>query len=326
MPAYKAPPASIDEPVAANAENAGRAVYTLADLRDWPAATADAKPPLRLAVLGDPIAHSASPPMQNAALAAGGIDARYTRLHIRPDELAEAFRLIARAGFIGVNLTIPHKVAAMSLLDEVDPHAAALGAVNTVLVNAAGRLHGFNTDGPGFEQAVHAEFGVDLRGLRVLILGAGGGAGRALAAQCALAGCPRLVLVNRTVEKVHTLAETLRRTQGNNAQISALAWETPLIARALQEVDLVVNASSIGLKAGAASPLADTAISSRLLVFDTVYRADGHPTPLVAAARANGAKTTGGMSLLLYQGALAFEHWFSQTAPFAAMRRALENA
>lgn len=304
-------------------ENAGRAVYTLADLRDWPTATAHARPPLRLAVIGDPVAHSVSPPMHNAALAAGGIDAGYTRLHIRPDELAAAFRLITRAGFIGVNLTLPHKVAALSLLDAVDLHAATLGAINTVRVNANGRLEGFNTDGPGFERAVRADFDADLRDLRVLVLGAGGGAGRALAAQCALAGCPRLVLVNRTVEKARALAETLRSRRASQTEILALAWDAAALAAALPETDLVVNASSIGLKPGDGSPLAGLAIPPRLLVFDTVYRTDHAPTPLVVAARHGGARAAGGMSMLLHQGALAFEHWFARPAPLELMRQAL---
>ncbi len=312
--------------MAADEENAGRAVYTLADLRDWPHATAQVKTPLRLAVLGDPVAHSASPPMHNAALAAGGIDARYTRLHIRADELPEALRLVVRAGFIGVNLTLPHKVAALSLLDEVDPHAAALGAVNTVRLHGDGRLHGFNTDGPGFVQAIRADFGVDLRDLRVLILGAGGGAGRALATQCALAGCPRLALVNRTPEKIRALAESLRDLRATGTEISTLAWETAVLSTALQETDLVVNASSVGLRPGDASPLAGVPVPPRLLVFDTVYRADGRSTPLVAAARADGASAVGGMSMLLHQGALAFERWFARPAPLAIMQRALEPA
>ncbi len=313
-----------DDLVASHEENTGRAVYALADLRDWPHATAQVQPPLRLAVLGDPIAHSASPPMHNAALAASGIDTRYTRLHIQAEELPEALRLIARVGFIGVNLTLPHKVAALSLLDEVDPHAAALGAVNTVRVNGNGRLHGFNTDGPGFARAIRADFGVDLRDLRVLILGAGGGAGRALSTQCALAGCPRLTLVNRTPEKIGALAAALQDRHATRTKISTLAWETSALSTVLQEVDLVVNASAVGLKTGDHSPLASVAIPPRLLMFDTVYHADHRVTPLVAAARASGARAVGGMSMLLYQGALAFEHWFARPAPLAIMQQALE--
>ena len=302
-----------------------REVYTLADLRNWPAATADAPCPLRLAVIGDPVAHSASPPMHNAALAAGGIDSGYTRLHIAAHELAEAFPLLKSAGFIGVNLTIPHKTTAISHLDEMDAHAARLGAVNTVRVTEAGRLKGYNTDGPGFGQAVRAEFGCELRDLRVLILGAGGGAGRALAAQCALSGCPRLVLVNRTVEKARALTAELQISCGGRSEISTKAWEEGSLSDALRDVDLVVNASSVGLRPDDGSPLPAGSIPSHLLVFDTVYRADDTPTPLVIAARKANARAVGGLSMLLYQGALAFEHWFARPAPVEVMRRALTN-
>jgi shikimate dehydrogenase len=155
-------------------------VYTLEDLRHWDAATAGEEPPIRLAVFGDPVAHSRSPQMHNAALAACGIAARYCRLHIRPEELAEALRLLPKAGFIGSNFTIPHKAATLPLLDAVDDHARKIGVVNTVVVEGE-RLLGFNTDGPGLLRAIRAEFGVDLRDLRVMVLGAGGGAGRAIA-------------------------------------------------------------------------------------------------------------------------------------------------
>ncbi|MGV3530940.1 MAG: shikimate dehydrogenase family protein, partial [Chthoniobacteraceae bacterium] len=128
-------------------------VYELSDLQNWRTATADAQPPLRLAVFGDPVAHSASPPMHNAALECCGIDARYTRLHIRPEELEEALRLLPSQGFIGANLTIPHKAAALPLMDEVDDHARRVGVINTVVVED-GKLLGFNTDGPGLVRAL----------------------------------------------------------------------------------------------------------------------------------------------------------------------------
>ncbi len=292
-------------------------VYTVADLRDWGAATAGVEPPLRLAVFGDPVAHSASPQMHNAALEALGIDARYTRVHVRPEELAEALRLVAAAGFIGVNLTIPHKAAAVPLLDGVDDHAAMLGVVNTVRVAADGALHGSNTDGPGFVRAVRAEFGVELAGASVMILGAGGGAGRALAMQCAMEGCARLFLVNRTVEKAHALADVLRaRFPGTHCAVA----DAP---GTLDGMDLVVNASSVGLQAGDVSPIPAEAMPSRLRVFDTVYRRDGESTPLLAAAQAAGARTAGGLSLLLHQGALSFERWFDRPAPLEVMRGAL---
>src|SRR3954471_17950089 len=184
-------------------------VYDLPDLQSWSTATAGLNPPLRLAVLGDPVAHSASPPMHNAALEKCGIAARYTRLHIHPEELREALRLLPKAGFLGVNLTIPHKEAAMRGLHRIDAHARRIGVVNTVMVEGE-ELVGFNTDGPGLVRAVRAEFGMDLRDLRVMVLGAGGGAGRAVAMQCALEQCVRLTLVNRTVEKAQELVKELR--------------------------------------------------------------------------------------------------------------------
>ncbi|MDQ3624605.1 MAG: hypothetical protein M3463_19325, partial [Verrucomicrobiota bacterium] len=183
-------------------------VYTLEDLKNWRAATAGEQSPLRLAVFGDPVAHSASPPMHNAALEKCGIDARYARVHIRAEELSDAFDQLPRQGFIGANCTIPHKSAALQRVHRADEHARRIGVVNTVLVEDH-ELLGFNTDGPGLVRALRAEFSVDLRDLRVLILGAGGGAGRAIAMQCGIEGCERLVLVNRTFEKAQELAREL---------------------------------------------------------------------------------------------------------------------
>ncbi len=285
---------------------------------------AGVRSPLRLAVFGDPVAHSVSPPIQNAALLARGIDARYTRIHVRPQELAEALTLVASAGFIGVNLTIPHKTAVLPLLDAVDAHAARLGAVNTVRVEADGSLRGFNTDGPGFVRAVRAEFGVELRGQRVLILGAAGGAGRALTTQCMLEGCRRVVLVNRTPERARDLATELAiRFPESGCELENVPWQEAASADLLASVDLVVNASSIGLREGDVSPLPISAIPPSLRVFDTVYRALGQPTPLLAASREAGASAVGGLSLLLHQGALSFEFWFGGVAPFDAMKKAL---
>ncbi len=305
-----------------------RLVYTVADLRLWSTGMEAAVPPVRLAVFGDPVAHSASPPMHNAALAAAGLRLQYARVHVPAADLAEALRLIAGAGFIGVNLTIPHKAAALPLLDSVDPHAAALGAVNTVRVEAGGVLRGFNTDGPGFVRAVRAEFGLELAGAGVLILGAGGGAGRALAAECVLAGCRQVALVNRTHAKALTLARELAAlTRGKAAStlVEAVPWKPVALAAAARRVDLIVNASALGLKHSDPSPLTATQLTAKPCVFDTVYRADGSPTALLAASQQAGARTAGGLALLLHQGALSFEHWFDRPAPLEIMRQALQG-
>ncbi len=300
--------------------------YDFAALQHWREATAGEAPPLRLSVFGDPVAHSASPPMHNAALAKCGIDARYTRIRIRPEELAAALRLLPVAGFIGTNLTLPHKTAALALLDSVDDHARKIGAVNTVVVEGE-KLAGFNTDGPGFVRAVRAEFGVDVRDLRVLVLGAGGGAGRAISLQCAMEGCDRLVLVNRTFEKARLLAQELepyfKRTRlvGPVQRLEAVPWEDALLKRQLENIDLVINATSVGMKRTDARLLPSAILTPSLLIYDTIYTSSR--TPLLLAADEVGARGANGLSMLLHQGALAFEIWFGREAPLEEMRAAL---
>src|SRR5438445_8008376 len=180
--------------------------YTLADLENWREAAGDVDPPIRLGVFGDPVAHSLSPQIQNAALKQCDIDMQYARFHIRANELRSALRFLRELDFVGVNLTVPHKVAAF---EQVDETATGVGAVNTIRIRDK-KLIGSNTDGEGFLRAIRSEFSVDVRELRVLIVGAGGGTGHAIAWQCALENCERLVLVNRTLEKANALAERLR--------------------------------------------------------------------------------------------------------------------
>lgn len=301
-------------------------VYTLDDLRTWRTATAEEKPPLRLAVFGDPVAHSASPPMHNTALEKCGIDARYTRLHIKPDELATALRLLPEQGFIGVNCTIPHKAAALPLMNRVDEHALRIGVVNTVVVEGD-QLIGFNTDGPGLVRAVRAEFGVDLRDLRVMVLGAGGGAGRAIAMQCGIENCERLVLVNRTPEKARELAAELApmfagpRVSGPDDRLKVVPWQDAALRHEIDTTDLIINCTSVGMKTTDVSPLPSALLQPHLMIYDTIYTASR--TKLMLAAADAGARSANGLSMLLHQGALSFEIWFNREAPLAEMRAAL---
>jgi shikimate dehydrogenase len=293
-------------------------VYTLGDLRDWPAVTAGEGAPARLAVMGDPVAHSRSPQMHDAALAAAGIAARYVRLHILPGELAEALRLLPGNGFIGTNVTIPHKAAAMALMDEVDPAARRGGGVNTVVVRGE-KLVGYSTDGPGLVRGIREDFGVELRELRVMILGAGGGAGRAIAVQCALEKSRRLVLVNRTHERAEALAAEL----AGDLPVEAIPWDEEVIAGRVREIDLVINATPLGMAGGSVSPIPARMLRAGQMVYDTVYSAER--TPLLAAADEAGARGANGLSMLLHQGALAFEIWFGKAAPVEVMRRGLAS-
>lgn len=295
-----------------------KSVYSLSDLRDWKAVTRDCTPPLRLAVIGDPVAHSKSPQMHNPALVAAGIDAAYTRLHILPGEVDECLRLLPGAGFLGINCTIPHKASVLAAVDAPDETARRAGGVNTVIVQPDGSTAGTSTDGGGFSRAVRESFGVGLGGLRILILGAGGGAGRAVAMQCAAEQCAALTLVNRTVSKLPPLVSEIATFYPS--ELLAAIGDTELDS-AVQHADLIVNCTAIGMKADDLSPVPAALLSSRQLVYDTIYV--GHRTPLLRAADVAGARGANGLAMLLHQGALAFEKWFSRPAPLEAMRAGL---
>ncbi len=301
-------------------------IYTLADLQDWKKTAGRISPPIRLGVVGDPVAQSLSPPMHNAALEKCGLPCQYAAFQIAPNELAEALPLFRELGFLGLNLTVPHKIAAVPFVDAVEERARKIGAINTI-VRADEKFVGHNTDGPGFVRALREEFSVDLRDLRVLLLGAGGGAGRALAWQCALENCERLVLVSRTFEKAQTLARELAgyfsgpRVLGPEARLEAVSSESAALRTQIARTDLVVNATSLGLKRSDPSPLPRALIAPHLMIYDLVYKAA--PTALLEAAAEAGARGANGLGMLLHQGALAFELWFDRPAPLAAMRAAL---
>jgi shikimate dehydrogenase len=245
--------------------------------------------------------------------------------------LPEALRLLPERDFIGTNVTIPHKAAALALVDEVDPQARRAGGVNTVVVEGR-KLLGFSTDGPGLVRAIRADFGIDLRDLRVLILGAGGGAGRAIAVQCAIEGSARLVLVNRTFERAQALAAELApefretRVTGPMMRLEAIPWHDAALARQLPYIDLVINATPLGMTSSSpefrrTSPIPGSLLRPTHLVYDTVYTSGR--TPLLLAADEAGARGSNGLSMLLHQGALSFEIWFGRPAPLEVMRNAL---
>ena len=293
--------------------------YTLQNLRHW---TPDPEGrPVRFGVVGDPVAHSASPPMHNAALRACGIEMQYVRIHLRPPELEEGFGLLLQNGFAGVNFTIPHKTAVIPFLDSIDPNAERLGAVNTVRFEN-GRSRGYNTDGPGLVKAVLASFGAKLGDMRAMIVGVGGGAGRAAAIQCAIEGCGEISLVNRTLSKAETLAHFLRGlTTGKPASSIRVIEDSPeVLSNALAQTDIVLQGSSLGMAEGDASPLPKQAIEKHHLIYDTIY---SRRTQLIEDAHSKGARCANGLSMLLHQGALSFEIWLHRPAPVEVMNHAL---
>ncbi len=300
--------------------------YTAADLQKWPEVTRDIDPPIGLGVFGDPVAHSLSPQVQNAALRACKIEMQYARFHIRSNELRAALCILRELDFVGINLTVPHKIAGLAQIDAADESATRCGAVNTVRLDHE-KLIGSNTDAEGFSRAVRNEFSIDLRDLRVMIIGAGGGTGHAIAWQCALENCERLVLVNRTLEKTSALIERLRpffaspRVLGPVARLEAVPWDETTVRAQLTDIDLIVNATPLGMNPSDPAPIPGRLLAPHHIVFDCVYGPS--KTALLRAADEAGARGANGLSMLLYQGALSFSIWFNREAPIEAMRSAI---
>ncbi|MEX1118726.1 MAG: shikimate dehydrogenase [Terrimicrobiaceae bacterium] len=301
-------------------------IFSSTDLLGNPATFRDLAPPAILGVFGDPVEHSLSPGFQTAALDACGIKGQYVRLHSSAEQFPHALRALGKAGFVGANVTIPHKAAALAAVDDADEVATRSGGVNTVVVDGD-KLLGFSTDGPGLIRAVREEFLVDLHDLRVLLLGAGGGAGRAAAVQCAVEGCERLVLANRTLEKGAALVEELDpyfrsdRLVGPAERLLAIPLTTEALREHIPQVDIIINATPVGMKRTDPSPVPASLLTPNLMVMDMVYA--GGKSRLVVDAEAAGARATNGLSMLLHQGALAFEIWFNRPAPLEAMRTKL---
>lgn len=291
-----------------------KSVYTAADLPE----VAGLRPVVRLGVVGNPIAHSISPPMQQAALDAEGREITYIRLLCEREEGAfrELIQSLRQAGFIGVNVTVPFKREARAVASEADALSTLCGAANTLVFHAEG-IRCYNTDGPGFERAIEELSGKRLRELRILLLGACGGAGAALAAQCVLAGCPQLTLANRPRPELKELAHDLGRHGWGSVRTVELGTEE--LREAAREADLIVNATSLGLAAGDPMPLAPEFLRAGQIVYDLIT----HDTPLRRAATERGCLAATGQSMLLWQGALAYQHWFGVMPSIEAMRLAL---
>ncbi|HEX7469269.1 MAG TPA: shikimate dehydrogenase [Verrucomicrobiae bacterium] len=269
------------------------------------------------AVLGHPVKHSASPAMQNAGIAALKLNWRYLACDVHPENLREAIAGAKAMKFIGLNLTVPHKLLALEMMDELDASARTWGAVNTIHFEARGnkvRAIGFNTDADAITRSLREDLGVKLRGAKVLLLGAGG-AGRTAALKLASEKVVELFLVNRTKSKAVAVAREIHRR---------FPKVKTTVGYPKGDVDLLLNATTLGLKAGDPLPFDAKSFSLRQAraVYDMIYRPPA--TGLLCAAKAAGCKTANGLGMLLHQGAKALEIWSGKRAPVEVMRRALE--
>ncbi|MBQ3239567.1 MAG: shikimate dehydrogenase [Akkermansia sp.] len=288
-------------------------VYTAADIAALPGDS-----DIRLGVIGNPIAHSKSPQMQQAALDAEKRALTYVRLlsGTGEGEFASLLTLLEQRGFIGANVTVPFKKKAFASAVQADSLSALCGAANT-LVRQEDGWHCHNTDGPGFERAIDELCGEKLSELSIVILGACGGAGAALSCQCILSGCRSLTLVNRPrpeLEQLHQLL--LPRAEG---ALHAVSFSSHGFRKAVEHADLIVNATSLGLRAGDPLPLEVSWLCPGQVVYDIVT----HTTPLQQEASARGCLVSDGLGMLLWQGAIAYRHWFGLLPNTQLMREAL---
>ncbi len=277
--------------------------------------------------------HSASPAMQNAGITSLGLNWRYLAFDVPPESLRETIAGAKAMGFIGLNLTVPHKLLAVEMVDVLDESAKVWGAVNTVRFetkNRAGhwvplglveadevnevRSHGFNTDADAIVRAVEEDLRCTIKGARILVLGAGG-AGRVAALRFAAEGAAELFLINRTQSKSEVLAVEIGQ---RNPQVKTST------AYPNSEVDLVINCTSLGLKDGDALSFDEKQFSLKQTkaAYDMIYRPA--KTPFLNLAEKTGKQTANGLGMLLYQGAKALEIWTGKPAPIGEMRRGLE--
>ena len=266
-----------------------------------------------LGVIGDPIGHTSSPAMHNAAIAALGLDYAYVAFHVRPDELGQAIEGMRALQIAGLNVTVPHKQGVMAHLDEVSAEAVAIGAVNTV-VNCQGRLVGYNTDAFGILESLKRDGGVERLPAQVALLGAGGAARAILYALLQCEEVERILLLNRTCSKAESLAEDL--DQSGRVVVEGMN------ASSVAEVDLLINSTSVGMyPQEEASPLADASVlHADMLVADIIYKP--LKTRLMMQAEAVGARAFNGLGMLVWQGARSFELWTGSTPPVDAMMSA----
>jgi shikimate dehydrogenase len=287
------------------------------------------------AVYGQPIKHSASPAMQNAGIVALGLNWRYLAFEVDPANLRAAIAGAKAMNFIGLNLTVPHKLLAMEMMDALDESARAWGAVNTVRFegkDASGewqplgrfaealpkevRSHGFNTDADAITRSLREDLGFEPRGSSVLLLGAGG-AGQVAAFKLASENVAELFLVNRTTSKAEAVAKEIRRRYPE--VIIVLGYPD-------KPVDLLLNATALGLKPDDPPPWNEQTfpVARAGCVYDMIYRPA--ETPLLKAARTAGRRTANGLGMLLHQGAKALELWTGRNPPINVMRAALEES
>ncbi len=271
------------------------------------------------AIFGHPVSHSLSPRMHNAAFRALNLDSVYVPFDVQPKDFETAARAIRAMGISGVNITIPHKESIIFFLDEISPEANLTGAVNTVK-NDDGKLTGYNTDVGGFLRSIREDLGFHPKGSNVAVIGAGGGARAVLTALC-MSDASEIYVMNRTSDKAKKLAAEFKKNF-KDTQIFAISLDDKEeMERSLGSANLLVNATLAGMK-GVDPVEVPLELSQTAVVYDLVY--EPRETHLIERAKEMGQRASGGLGMLLYQGAESFKIWTGAEAPIEVMKNAIE--
>lgn len=269
---------------------------------------------LLLGVIGDPISHSKSPAMHQAALEALGVPGSYVPMHVKSGQVGDAIAGIKALGFRGINVTIPHKLEVIPHLDHLDETALRIGAVNTI-VNDKGVLTGYNTDGIGYVRSLKEEAAPDLKGKKIMVIGAGGAA-RGIIYALSLEGPDRICVANRTADKAEAVAAEWK----DLADIRGISIEQ--LPAYLRDADILINTTSVGMHPNVSdTPVEADLVPDGIVVSDLIY--NPLKTRLLAEAEQKGCTVHGGLGMFVNQGAYALEYWTGLPAPVAAMRNAV---
>ena len=269
-------------------------------------------------VIGDPVEHSRSPQMHNAAFAKAGLDYVYVPFHVLPNDLAAAIAGFQAINVVGINVTLPHKQAVISHLTSISREAELIGAVNTLTFTDEG-IHGDNTDAPGVLRALEENGNMSVPvGESVVVLGAGGAA-RAVVVALALAGVASITIANRTVERAVALAEEMGQKTG--VSMRGLGLTDAQLPIAVRESLLLINTATVSMDTTHPLLISADWLQPGTIVYDIVYTPP--VTPLMRAAAARGCETLGGIGMLVHQGAIAFEKWTGIAPCTETMRQAL---
>lgn len=273
-------------------------------------------------VFGYPIAHTLSPLFQNAAFKELGLDFVYLPFLIKPQYLKKAVEAIKALNMVGVNVTIPHKKAVLSYLDEVSPEARKIGAVNTIH-HYQGKLIGYNTDGEGFINSLREEGKFEPEEKNVYLLGAGGAA-YGIAFSLIKAGIKSLTLTNRTKEKGELLLNHLEKVFPQKCPLRFIEFNKRNSPTLLKKIDLLVNATSVGMNADDFLLINPEIFPEKIFIYDIVYNKN-KKTKLIEVARKRKLPCLRGKEMLIYQGAVSFEIWTKRKAPIEVMKKAIGN-